>query len=154
MKNITVKKIKNSEAPFELLLSADPSIEAVNKYLKKGNCFAAFEDSEIVGVYVLISKSADTLEIINLSVVEEKQNKGIGKLLVADAKRRAKKAGAKKLIVGTGNSSINQLAFYQKCGFRISGIKKDFFVKNYKKPIFENSIQCRDMILLEMPLGA
>ncbi|MFA6160527.1 MAG: GNAT family N-acetyltransferase [Parcubacteria group bacterium] len=150
MKNITIKKIKSSEAPFELLLLADPSSEAVNKYLKKGSCFAAFEGGEIVGVYILISKSTDILEIINLSVAEEKQNRGIGKLLVADAKRRAKKSRAKKLLVGTGNSSINQLAFYQKCGFRISGIKKDFFAKNYKKPIFENSIQCRDMVMFEL----
>ena len=152
MKNIVIKKIKSNEAPFELLLLADPSSEAVKKYLKNGNCFAAFEGSEIVGVYVLISKSADTLEIINLSVAEEKQNRGIGKLLVADAIRRAKKAGAKKLIVGTGNSIIDQLAFYQKCGFRMSKIKKDYFIKKYKSLIFENGIQCRDMVVFELVL--
>ena len=57
MKGIIIKKIKSSEAPFELLLLADPSREAVNKYLKKGSCFAAIERNEIVGVYVLTSKS-------------------------------------------------------------------------------------------------
>ncbi|MFZ2189039.1 MAG: GNAT family N-acetyltransferase [Candidatus Moraniibacteriota bacterium] len=152
MKNIAIKKIKSSEAPLELLLLADPSFEAVKKYLKKGNCVAALEGGEVVGVYVLISKSVDTLEIINLSVVEEKQNRGIGKLLVADAIKRAKKAGVTKLIVGTGNSSINQLAFYQKCGFRMAKIKKDYFIKKYKSLIYENGIQCRDMIILEIAL--
>ena len=127
--------------------------ELISEKGLKGNCFAAFEDSEIVGVYVLISKSADTLEIINLSVAEEKQNRGIGKLLVADAIGRAKKAGAKKLIVGTGNSSIDQLAFYQKCGFRMAKIKKDYFSKKYKSLIFENGIQCRDMVMLEFYCG-
>jgi ribosomal protein S18 acetylase RimI-like enzyme len=147
-----IKKIENSKAPLDLLLLADPSIEVVNKYLKKGTCFAVYEGNDVIGVYILIPKKSDAMEIINIVVAKNYQNKGIGKLLVADAIKRAKKEKAKKLLVGTGNSSISQLAFYQKCGFRISGIKKDYFIKNYKKPIFENGIQCRDMIMLEIIL--
>lgn len=146
-----IKKIINEDAPLELLLLADPSEEAIKKHLKKGSCFVAFEKDEIAGVYVIIEKLGGW-EIMNIAVVEKMQNKGLGKLLVADAKKRAKKAGVKKLTVGTGNSSISQLAFYQKCGFRIAGVRKDHFVKNYKKPIFENGIQCRDMVVLELYL--
>ena len=40
------------------------------------------------------------------------------------------------------NSSI------QKCGFRITGIDIDFFIRCYQEEIFENGIQCRDMIRL------
>lgn len=152
MKDIKIKKIDNNKIPMELLLLADPSEKAINKYLKKGNCFGAYEGNNLIGVYVLISKSSGMLEIMNIAVIKEKQNRGIGKILLADAIKRAKKEGAKKLLVGTGNSSVSQLAFYQKCGFRIVKIKKDYFVKKYKKPIFENGIQCRDMIMLEIIL--
>ncbi|WCN36270.1 hypothetical protein [Aneurinibacillus uraniidurans] len=35
--------------------------------------------------------------------------------------------------IGTGNSSIGQLALYQKCGFRIIGVDRDFFIKHYNR---------------------
>lgn len=152
MKDLKIKKISSYEVPLKLLLLADPSKDAINKYLKKGICFAAYDKNNIIGVYILVSKNVDVLEIMNISVAKNKQNKGIGKMLVFDAIRRAKKEKARKLLVGTGNSSINQLAFYQKCGFRISKIKKDYFIKKYKNPIYENGIQCIDMIMLELEL--
>jgi ribosomal protein S18 acetylase RimI-like enzyme len=56
------------------------------------------------------------------------------------------------LEVGTGNSSIGQLALYQKCGFRITGIDYNYFIRHYDEPIFENGIPCRDMIRLAIDL--
>lgn len=57
-----------------------------------------------------------------------------------------------ELMIGTGNSSINQLALYQKCGFRVIGVERDFFINNYDEPIFENGIQCVDMIRLSIEI--
>lgn len=66
---------------------------------------------------------------------------------------RKNKAAVRDLrIVGTGNSSLDQLAFYQKGGFRICGVDRDFFVQNYDQQIVENAIQCLDMIRLSMEL--
>jgi len=152
MKDIQIKKIDSDKAPLELLLLADPSREAIGRYLKKGNCFAAYRGNDVVGMYVAILRNPSVAEIINIAVAENHQNKGIGKLLVSDAIKRMKKTSVKRLLVGTGNSSISQLAFYQKCGFRIARIKKDYFIKNYKKAIYENGIQCRDMIMLELAI--
>lgn len=64
----------------------------------------------------------------------------------------AKSKGYKTIEVGTGNSSVGQLALYQKCGFRIIGVDMDFFIKHYPELIFENGIQCRDMIRLSQDL--
>lgn len=64
----------------------------------------------------------------------------------------ARKDNFKILEVGTGNSSINQLALYQKCRFRIVGVDKDFFKRHYKEKIIENEIECIDMIRLRMDL--
>ena len=149
---IKIRKSNKEKAPIELLLLADPSEKSIKKSLKNGSSFVALNNDEIVGAYILVSQKKGTLEIVNIAVPEGMQNKGIGKLLVADAIKRAKKAGAKKLLVGTGNSSLNQLAFYKKCGFVICGTKKDYFIKKYEKPIFENGVRCRDMIRLEMDL--
>ncbi|OIP57161.1 MAG: GNAT family N-acetyltransferase [Candidatus Levybacteria bacterium CG_4_10_14_0_2_um_filter_36_16] len=134
--------------PWNLLLLADPSRENVQKYIDHGEIFLAYKDTVLVGEYVLTKEANDTVELKNLAVDEQYQNKGIGKKLVEDVIERLKKQNAKRVEVGTGNSSLSQLSLYQKCGFRIIGIDKDFFVKNYKEKIMENGIECRDMIRL------
>ncbi|QGQ45538.1 GNAT family N-acetyltransferase [Metabacillus sediminilitoris] len=69
-----------------------------------------------------------------------------------DAIQIARNKGYKTIEIGTGNSSIGQLAFYQKCGFRIIGVDLDFFIRHYPEEIFENGKHCRDMIRLSQDL--
>ena len=143
---------ENQQPPMELLLTADPSEQLVKEYLDRGQCYTAEIENHTAGVYVLLETSDDTIELINIAVDEQYQGGGIGKALVKDAIQKAAGMGYKKIEVGTGNSSIGQLALYQKCGFRISDIDKDFFVRNYDEDIFENGIHCRDMIRLSQML--
>jgi hypothetical protein len=35
--------------------------------------------------------------------------------------------GCKRVVVGTANAAIGQLAYYQKVGFRLLSIERDFF---------------------------
>ena len=144
---------KGDQIPYDLLLEADPNKELVDKYIKTGECYLGKNsDGELVGLYVLVKVSEGVLEIINVSVDAKFQGQGYGKMLVSDAIERAKKSGAQEIEIGTGNSSFMQLSVYQKCGFRIVGVDTDFFVKNYPEPIFENGIQCRDMVRLAIDL--
>lgn len=64
----------------------------------------------------------------------------------------AKKQGYKTIEVGTGNSGASQLMLYQKCGFRITHVDRDFFVRHYEEPIEENGLPCVDMIRLSQDL--
>lgn len=153
MDDIEVKKLSNDdEIPYDLLLSADPSIEIINDYIHRGDCYIAYINNNIVGVYVMIRTRPLTLELVNISVSKAYQGKGIGKILILNAIEMARKEKFKVLEVGTGNSSMYQLALYQKCGFRIVGVDKDFFKRHYKEKIIENDIECIDMIRLRMDL--
>ena len=148
-----IRKLRSNEKlPMDLLLLADPSRELVEEYLKRGECFIAEADKQILGVYVLLPTRPNTVELVNIAVAEQCQSRGIGKRLVMDAIQTAKTKGYKIIEVGTGNSSIGQLALYQKCGFRITDVDFDFFVKHYSEEIFENGIQCRDMVRLSLDL--
>lgn len=133
---------------MHLLLLADPSHEKVLDYLKRGTCFVAVQGSQTVGVYVLLSTKPHTVELVNVAVEAAWQGKGIGKKLVLHAIETAKNEGFKTIEVGTGNSSLNQLGLYQKCGFRIVSIDHDFFLRHYDEEIYENGIQCIDMVRL------
>jgi N-acetylglutamate synthase-like GNAT family acetyltransferase len=146
---VIIRRLHREESPpFSLLLLADPSKEKVNEHLEKGICFVAEEDKEIIGVYILEEKNKTSIELVNIAVKEHLHGKGIGKKLIQHVLQSTKEQGYEIIEVGTGNSSINQLAFYQKCGFRMTGIERNFFLENYKEPLFENGIRCQDMVRL------
>lgn len=148
-----IRKIAQGEnVPIELLLLADPSVEMIETYSKQGKCYVAVVEQEIIGTYILLSKKPGIVEIMNIAAKKKWQGKGIGKQLVMDAIRQARKNGYRSIEIGTGNSSIAQLALYQKCGFRMTGIDLNFFTRHYSNKIYENGIQCRDMIRLSLDL--
>jgi len=149
-----IRMLKESEQPpWDLLLLADPSRDLVSGYLDKGLCYVMeSENGEKIGAIVLVPVNNHTIEIMNLAVDESHQGKGLGTLLLKYGIQTAAEKGYKKVEIGTGNSSIHQLALYQKVGFRITGIDHDFFIRHYEEPIFENGILCRDMIRLSKAL--
>ncbi|MGK7951654.1 MAG: GNAT family N-acetyltransferase [Xenococcaceae cyanobacterium] len=149
---IRFQEIKQNEVPWDLLLLAQPSLENIQTDLKQGLCHVAKIDSEIVGVFVIVQKSERLWEITNIAVAPKYQGQKIGKAILAHAISVAQNLGAREIEIGTGNSSLNQLAFYQKAGFRIVGVIPDFFTENYNEPIYENGIQCRDSIRLKYRL--
>lgn len=138
--------------PMHLLLLADPSRKLVEEYLGSGTCFVAMGDNRMIGVCVLLQKGPELIEIMNIAVDEQYHGRGIGRQLIEHAISHAREQGYKMIEIGTGNSGIGQLALYQKCGFRITGVDRDFFTRNYSEAIYENGIQCQDMIRLSQSL--
>ncbi len=143
---------KNSPVPYELLLSADPSKELVDEYLQSSDVFIAVQQEETVGVIVLFPLTIDTVEIKNVAVKTILQGRGIGSFLIEKAIQKAQQKAMKSMIIGTANSSTGQLYLYQKLGFELTEIKKNFFVDHYTEPIFENGIQAKHMLVLEKVL--
>ncbi|MBE5105366.1 GNAT family N-acetyltransferase [Bacillus thuringiensis] len=151
--SVVIELISREALPKSLLLLADPSERQIDAYVERGLTYVAIQEDEVIGVYVLLETRPKTMEIMNIAVVEHMQGKGIGKKLLKHAKEAAKEYGMSKLEIGTGNSSVSQLALYQKCGFRIFSIDFDYFSKHYEEEIIENGIVCRDMIRLAMELN-
>lgn len=150
-----IRRLKEYEQPpWDLLLLADPSKELVSHYINDGICYVAdSEKGETIGVIVLLPIHTGKIEIMNLAVHPLFQGKGIGTSLIKHGIQTAMKDSYKTIEIATGNSSFDQLALYQKSGFRITSIDHDFFLRNYDEPIFENGIQCRDKIILSMVLS-
>ena len=146
-----IRAIENGRELFlDLLLFADPSVELIQQHIAEGHLFVLFENDEPCGVVHLLPQTGSVMEVKNIAVKEEAQGHGYGKMLLHYALEFCQQHGYERVVVGTGNSSINNLAFYQKVGFRFLSIMRDFFTDHYDEPIFEHGIQCRDMILLEV----
>lgn len=151
IQTLKIRQLGTTEtAPMDLLLNADPSEELVENYLSKGICILAEIQDETVGALILMPTGLEKMEIMNVSVKEEMQNLGIGKALIRHSIEEAQRRSTKILEIGTGNPGFGQLYLYQKCGFRISGVDQDFFRRSHPERIYENGLECRDMIRLTM----
>ena len=141
-------ELEPSRYPWDLLLLADPSRDAISAYIKDAIVLGDITEHSINGVVAISPLSAHSWEIKNIAVALACQGKGIGKTLLQAAINACAARGAHEVWIGTGNSSINQLGLYQKMGFRMVELDRGFFERNYVEDIFENGMQCRDMVRL------
>lgn len=142
---------KTEEIPFDLLLLADPTEEAIKRYIFNSDIYVLEQNDKTIGVCVLQAISCDEIEIKNIAVAANCQGRGFGRLMLRDAAIRAKEKGFKAIVVGTGDVSAI-LRFYRKEGFELFGARENFFVDNYPEPIYEEGIQLKDMVLLRKVL--
>ncbi|KAI9305420.1 hypothetical protein BJ944DRAFT_265250 [Cunninghamella echinulata] len=90
-------------------------------------------------------------EILNICLLSVHRSKGYGKSVMELIKKEAIKLKKPFLLVGTGNSSIDNISFYQKCGYRFDSIKKDYF-DYIQPPVKEFGIELKDMVIFKYTL--
>ena len=111
--------------------------------------YAAFQNAEIVGAAVM--RWGDESEIELLAVGKSRRGQGIGQAIVAEIIEEARRRLVKRLVVGTGNFSLDNSAFYQKCGFRLSHVRRGYF-DAVEPPEFWQGIRLRDMLVFDYVL--
>ncbi len=144
----------NTAGVRELLRLADPDDATIDGYIGRGTCHGLFCEAQLIGVAVLLPQGPDVVELANMAIHPDRQGQGLGKVLLRHLIAEARKVGFTCLTVSTGNSSLGPLAFYQKAGFRITGVTPDYFTRHYPEPIEENGIPCLDQIHLNLKLNA
>ena len=136
--------------PFHLLLLADETVEAIEKYVYTSDVYIVRQKNSTgsIAVFALNKISNAEVEIKNIAVSESLQGQGIGNRVMNEIKRIAIANHYKRIVVGTPDSSLRLIRFYEKNGFIKYDLRKDFFIENYVKPIFEDGIMLRDMVML------
>ncbi len=140
----------NKQIPYNILLLSDDTIEAINKNLHNSELFVGEINDKVIAAFILKIIEKETIEIKNIAVIEDLQGKGVGTILLEYIKKIAKERNFEKLLVGTCDQCIKEIAFYKKSGFDITDVRKNFFTENYQEPICENGVQIEDMIMLSM----
>ncbi len=117
----------NSPEDMEKYLSENFSQEQVKSELMNGESvfFVVFSDDEAVAYMKVNSGSAqtepqgnDALEIQRIYVLAAHKRKGIGKILMAEAEKEAKRQGLSKLWLGVWEHNEKAKAFYKNLGFK------------------------------------
>jgi ribosomal protein S18 acetylase RimI-like enzyme len=142
------------EAYWPLLLLADESEPQVRSYYQAGDLYVLTgADGVPLGiVLVLPLVTEQEVELKAVAVTPERHGQGVGRRMLRQVLADLRTRGARRAIVGTGNSGIGQLAFYQKAGFRLWRIERDFFSpeRGYPEGIEENGIPLRDMVWFDL----
>lgn len=146
-----ISAVNGAEIPRDLLLQADPSATRVKAYLANARCFVSVANGDIIGATVLQTVAPRVWELMNISVAAGHQQHGVGSALLRHAIDAARAAGVARLEVGTGSFGY-QLRFYQRHGFRVEAIVKDFFLTQYDEPVEEDGIRLKDMLRLALVL--
>lgn len=143
-------KIENNKKRYiDLLLLGDEDEKMIDKYLERGEMYI-LDDNGIKAECVMTDEGSKILEIKNIAVSPKFQKQGYGKKLIEFITEKYSE-NFSVIQAGTGDCPLT-IPFYEKCGFRKSHIVKNFFIDNYKNPIYEEGIQLIDMIYLQKNL--
>lgn len=143
-------KIENNKKRYiDLLLLSDEDEKMIDKYLERGEMYI-LDDNGIKAECVVTDEGNKTLEIKNIAVSPKFQKHGYGKKLIEFITEKYSE-NFSVIQAGTGDSPLT-IPFYEKCGFKKSHIVKNFFIDNYKNPIYEEGVQLIDMIYLQKNL--
>jgi ribosomal protein S18 acetylase RimI-like enzyme len=143
------------DAYLPLFYLADDSVEQVLSYYQTGTLFALDgADGTPVGIILAIDDADGSVELKAVAVDELLHGQGVGTRMLLTTLERLRARGAKRVVVGTSSAGIGQLAYYQKAGFRLTSIERDFFTpeRGYGEGILENGIPVRDMVWMDQEL--
>ncbi len=143
------------DAYLPLIRLADDSEQEVQGYYQRGTLYALdAADGTAIGVILAIPEPDGPVELKAVAVAEPLHGKGIGTHLLHGVLAALRTAGVRRVVVGTSSSGIGQLAYYQKAGFRLLRIERDFFQpgRGYPDLMEEHGIRVRDMVWMDQDL--
>lgn len=152
---LVTKQVPNAEAEFliPLLLEAEEGEERIRAALLDPayTTYACWLDDRPVGAAVVRWEEGETSEIIYIAVAADVRGYGYGKQIIRVLQEDLRARGGHTLLVGTANAALENIAFYQKCGFRMFEVKRDYF-SYIHPPVSEHGIVLRDMIVFRYDL--
>jgi ribosomal protein S18 acetylase RimI-like enzyme len=143
------------DAYLPLVHLADDSVDRVRGYYQSGTLFALdAADGTPTGMILAIPDGEATVELRAVAVDTSLHGRGVGTRLLLAVLEQLRAGGVRRVVVGTSSSGIGQLAYYQKAGFRLWKIERDFFspAGGYPEGVGENGIPVRDMVWMDLEL--
>lgn len=109
--------------------AVDQSDDVTRDRIARGDCLVAVEGTALVGTITFYApeqsmgcpwyERAEVATIGQFGVHPSFQGRGLGRLFLQEAERRAHLAGATEMALDTSEGADHLVAWYQWCGFRI-----------------------------------
>ena len=162
MRLVAVPPGDGRTALLPILFLADDAEDHVRAHLDEGTLYGLVENDDerpFIGAVQCVPRPEEptaqrTVELTLVAVAEERQGQGVGKQLLAMVLDELRAAGFTRAIVGTSNAGIGEIAYYQKCGFRLLSIERDYFdeARGYDGTETEHGIVHRDLVWFDQSL--
>jgi len=137
-----------------LFSEADDSESQIATYNQLGEILVALEDGNVLGhVQIVETDQSGTLEIKSIAVRQDRRSEGIGAALIQAAVGRCRDQGAGLVCLATAAASTDALKFYQRQGFRIRRVIRDYYsaTRGYRR-LLVNGIPLLDEVILDLEL--
>jgi ribosomal protein S18 acetylase RimI-like enzyme len=142
------------DAWVELLRLADEPTP-LRAVLQQGVLYGVRDDDARPRAAVLVLNHGNAAaELRAVAVAGPHQGRGLGSWIVSEVCERLRVSGIRRVVVGTASSGLRQLGFYQRLGFRVSHVERDFFTpeRGYPPGLSENGISSRDIVWMDQEL--
>lgn len=145
---LQVVPAEETEQLVSVLQDADEGLERIRATLADAahTSYAALDGEALIGAATTRWEPEES-EIIYIAVAPQRRGQGAGKAIIALLLEEARQRGTRSVLVGTADASLENIAFYLKCGFRMDSVRRDYF-KYIQPPVMENGILMRDMLVL------
>ena len=116
--------------------------------------YVAEEGETPIGVVLVLDHGEQERELRYVAIAESHQRKGLGKAMLADVRAAEAARGAARLLVGTSSADTGNLDFYQRCGYRLLSIERDYFtpVRGYPPDFVLNGLPAVDMVWMDLEI--
>ena len=143
---------RDVEVLIPILQQADEVTSRIEQVLadNQNTTYIMVVDGTTIGAAVMHWQPEDS-ELVYIAIDAAFQGRGYGKAAISQLIGEARQRGVKSMLVGTANSSIGNIAFYQKCGFRMNSVRKDYF-DYFPAPVYEDGIQIQDMLVFSLQI--
>ncbi len=104
-------------------LSVNPAVTDLDisdlerHYFNNGGYFAVIDDGGIIGSYGIYRLGADTCELRKMYLLPEFHGRGIGKIMMEDAIKRAVSLGYSEMFLETNLRLDRAIRLYERFGF-------------------------------------
>jgi GNAT superfamily N-acetyltransferase len=143
---------EQTERLVSVLQDADEGQERIRATLADPahTSYAALEGAMLIGAATTRWEPEES-EIIYIAVVPERRGGGAGKAIIFLLLEEARRRSVRSVLVGTADASLENIAFYLKCGFRMDHVRRDYF-SYIQPPLIHNGIVMRDMIVFRFDI--
>ncbi|HMK12317.1 MAG TPA: GNAT family N-acetyltransferase [Acidimicrobiales bacterium] len=133
-----------------LIRLAEDSDSQLDTALDDGTLYAIDD----IGVVLVLDHAEREREMRYVAVAKSRQREGIGRQMLAAVEDAERARGTRRLLVGTSAADPGNLAFYQRCGFRLLSIERDYFSpeRGYPVGFTIDGLLAVDMVWMDMPL--
>ncbi len=96
-------------------------------YLAYGSEIIVADIGAMVVGYVVLVYREEEAKIMSIAVKKEFRRRGIGKMLLREAIKKAREKGAKRLLLEVRVSNVAAQELYKKFGFRVAGVIESYY---------------------------